>query len=85
LGAVQSGPMVHACNRPLPGVKVSNHAGVFTQSLGGANSLRRLVSDRDEFFVHVHAMPRLGSPAVAHLYPLGRYIVCPLLPKTRSG
>jgi hypothetical protein len=31
LGAVQSGAMIHACNRPTTGVIVQNHDRLFTQ------------------------------------------------------
>jgi hypothetical protein len=38
LGAVQSGAMIHACNRPTTGVIVQNHDRLFTQPLTAANA-----------------------------------------------
>ena len=40
-----------------------------------SHSLRRLDSDSDGFIVRVDVISQFGSPAVAHLYPLGHEAV----------
>jgi hypothetical protein len=49
----------------------------FALHFNGANSRRRLVSDRDGFIVHAHSFISTAATSVAQLYPLsGMGVLC---------